>query len=518
MHKYKIGLVILTALIAGCKKDNYDDVSLVATAKDPQNLSALYEITQDNTGLVTITPNGESVASYDVYYGDGTSTPAKVQPGKNTQHKYGEGIFNVKTVAHNLAGKTTELTKQLTVTFRAPENLEVTTAVDPSNNFTLNVSAKALYETHFIVYFGTGSNEIPLSFNEGQMISHTYTTSGTYSIKVVALSGGAATTMVTKNITILSPQNLPLQFEATASNYTFTNFDGGNTTVIANPQINGINTSAQVAKMVKGAGQVWGGSWIGLSSAIDFSTNKIFRMKVFSPRAGAKVLLKVENATNSGISYEKEVTTSVANAWEDLVFDYTGINTSNAYHHIVIIFDLGTVGDGSSNFTFLFDDIRLVPNDVMLPLNFESTTLNYTFTDFDGGTAAVISNPQSNGINTSSKAGRMVKNAGQVWGGSYITLTNPIDFSVLKTFRMKVFSPRANAKVLLKVENLSNGGISYEKEVTVGTANAWTDLSFDFSGINTGNSYQKIVLIFELGTVGDGSSDFTFLFDDIRLM
>ena len=83
---------------------------------------------------------------------------------------------------------------------------------------------------------------------------------------------------------------------------------------------------------------------------------------------------------------------------------------------------------------------------------------------------------------------------------------------------MKVFSPRANAKVLLKVENVSNGGISYEKEVTVGTANTWTDLSFDFSGINTGNSYQKIVLIFDLGTVGDGSSNFTFLFDDIRLM
>ncbi len=518
MQKYIIGLAVLVALVAGCKKDNYDDVSLAASAKDPQNLSALYEITQDNTGLVTITPNGESVSYYEVYYGDGNSTPAKVQPGKYTQHNYGEGVYNVKTVAHNLAGKTTEFTKQLTVTFRAPEDLEVTAAIDPSNNFTVNVSATALYETHFAVYFGTGANEIPLSFNEGQTISHTYSTSGNYTIKVIALSGGAASTTITKNVTIQNPLNLPLQFEAAASNYTFTNFDGGNASVIANPQVNGINTSAQVGRMVKGAGQVWGGSQIALSSAIDFTTNKIFRMKVFSPRAGAKVLLKVENATNSGINYEKEVTTSTANAWEDLVFDYSGINTSNAYHKIVLIFDLGTMGDGSANFTFLFDDIRLVPNDVMLPLNFESSTLSYSFTDFDGGRVTVINNSQLNGINTSSKVCQMVKNAGQVWGGSYIALTNPIDFLVLKTFRMKVFSPRANAKVLLKVENLSNGGISYEKEVTVGTANTWTDLSFDFSGINTGNSYQKIVLIFDLGTVGDGSSNFTFLFDDIRLM
>ncbi len=37
-----------------------------------------------------------------------------------------------------------------------------------------------------------------------------------------------------------------------------------------------------------------------LGTPIDFSANKVFRMKVFSPRVGAKVLLKVENATNGG--------------------------------------------------------------------------------------------------------------------------------------------------------------------------------------------------------------------------
>ena len=92
---------------------------------------------------------------------------------------------------------------------------------------------------------------------------------------------------------------------------------------------------------------------------MDF-TNKIFRMKVWSPRVGAKVLLKVENSANSAQNYEKEVTTSVANAWEDLVFDYTGINTGNSYNRVVLIFDNGTPGDGSSTFTFYFDDIRPV--------------------------------------------------------------------------------------------------------------------------------------------------------------
>lgn len=518
MKAYLIGSLLLLGFITGCQKNNYDDVSLVNTVKDPQNLSALFEITQDNTGLVTITPNGESVSWYEIFYGDATATPGKVEPGKKIQHTYAEGNYNVKIVAHNLAGKTAEVTKPLTVTFRAPEDLQVTTAIDPGNNFKLNVSATALYETQFRVYFGLGPSEVPVSFNEGQTISYVYAAPGNYTVRVVALSGGAATTELTRTITILNPVNLPLNFEAAIANYSFTNFDGGVATVIANPQQNGVNTSAQVGRMVKNAGQVWGGSWIGLSSPINFSTNKIFRMKVFSPRAGAKVLLKVENATNAGINYEKEVTTSVANAWEDLVFDYTGINTANAYHNIVLIFELGTVGDGSSNFTFLFDDIRLVADELMLPLNFESGTLTYGFTNFDGGNASVIANPQSGGINTSAKVGQMVKNAGQVWGGSFLTLANPIDFSVLKTFKMKVFSPRANAKVLLKVENISNGAVSFEKELTVGVANAWTDLTFDFSTINTGNTYQKVVLIFDLGTVGDGSPNYTFLFDDIRLI
>jgi hypothetical protein len=82
-------------------------------------------------------------------------------------------------------------------------------------------------------------------------------------------------------------------------------------------------------------------------------------MKVYSPRVGAKVLMKVENLTNGALNFEKEVSTTVANGWEELTFDYSAINTANTYQKVVIIFDLGTVGDGSANFTFLLDDIRL---------------------------------------------------------------------------------------------------------------------------------------------------------------
>ncbi len=686
--KYFLSLSFLALLATGCKKEINDDISFVETAAAPAQLSVLFEITQDNSGLVTITPNGEGVASYDVYFGDATTAPAKVYPGKNTQHTYAEGVYTVKIVAYNITGKTTEFTRQLTVAFRAPENLDVTVTIDPNNNYKVNVTATALYETFFRVYFGDVPNEVPVSFIEGATVSRTYAAVGTYNVRVVALSGGAATTQVIKVVNIVDPVLLPLTFESPTVNYTFSDFGGGAVTRINNPQSSGINTSSKVGRMVKNAGEVYGGSLIALGAPIDFTNNKVFRMKVFSPRVGAKVLLKVENLTNGGISFEKEVVTTVANAWEDLAFNYNAINTANSYQKIVLIFDLGIMGDGSPNFTFLFDDIRLTnqlptslldlpvtfdlpavnytvvdfgnnqtvdavdpvvpgnnvkrttkptgaetwagttmgagftapipftatktqmsvrvyspaagirirlkvedrnnnarsveteamtqaantwetlifdfanqssgtaalnltytynmaslffdfniagtgkvfywddvtflaanttPNYLILPVDFQSTTYPYPFTDFGGGNVTVVNNPAPGGINTSTKVGKMVKNAGEVYGGSFIEMVNPINFSVNRTFTVKVYSPRVGAKLLLKVENATNGGINFEKEVATTTANAWETLTFDYNAINVGNFYSKIVLIFDLGTMGDGSPNFTYYFDDITL-
>ena len=517
-----LSLFFLVAVIAiGCKKEKYEDTSFVAAANGPDSLSVLFEITQDNSGLVTITPNGVGAVKYDVYYGHGPATPTTIDAGKNTTHVYPEGVYNVRLVAYSVNGKTKELTKQLTVAFRAPENLQVTVTADPANNYRVNVSASALYETNFRVYFGDVPNEVPMSFLEGQTVSHLYTATGTYNVRVVALSGGAATTEQTVPFTIVDPLLLPLTFQSTTLNYNWFNFDGGNMTTVNNPNPSGINTSTKVAKMVKNPGQPWGGSVISLSSAMDFSTNKIFRVKVHSPRVGAKMLLKVENATNGGINFEKEATTTVANAWEYLYFDYSTINTAQSYHKIVVIWELGTPGDGSANFTFYMDDFELVASlplaPLSLPLTFESTTTTFGWFDFDGGQVTVINNPQSNGINTSARVCRMVKNPGQPWGGSFLTLTSPMDFSTNKVFRMKVYSPRAGAKVLLKVENSANPGQNYEKEVVTTMANNWEDLVFDYTGINAAGTFDRVVLIFELGTPGDGSANFTFLFDDIRL-
>ncbi|MBU7578271.1 MAG: hypothetical protein KAF40_09440 [Flavihumibacter sp.] len=679
----------LGLLWSGCKKESFDDIAFAEGAAAPDKLSAIFDITQDNTGKVSIYPNGEGMAYYLVHFGDGTQQPQRVSPGRKVEHVYAEGNYNVRILGIGVNGLTTEVTQPLTVSFKAPENLDFTATIDPSNPFKVNVSASADYETVFRVYFGEEEDEEPVSLLEGGTASYTYAQTGTYTIRVVALSGGQASTELSKEITIVNPLLLPLDFENSTLNYEWINFGGGVVTLIDNPHVNPGNPSTKVGQMIKYAPEPWGGSVITLSQPIDFSANKIFRMKVYSPRAGATVLLKVENISDGGIFYELQQPVTKANEWEDLVFDFSAINTSNSYQKVVLIFDLGTPGDGSANFTFLFDDIRLVNslpptdapislpvtfdldnvdytvtdfggnssedaidptnasnnvkkttkgngaevwagttigtptgfpqkipftatatkmsvrvyspaagipvllkvevhtdggifveklatttvanawetlefdfntgtpalnlsrnydkasiffdfgtngngkvfywddvqmvgagggNDVLaLPLSFESSTLTYDFVNFDGGQVTIIDNPVSGGTNTSSKVARMVKNPGQPWGGAFISLAAPIDFSVKKTFTMKVYSPRVGAKVLLKVENQNDGGIAFEKELSTTKAGEWETLSFDYSAINTANSYQKVVLIFDLGTPGDGSANFTWYFDDITL-
>ncbi len=150
---------------------------------------------------------------------------------------------------------------------------------------------------------------------------------------------------------------IPIDFESNAIDYRFTNFYGGATTKIANPQVSGINKSTNVGKMVKGDGKEWAGSYILLASPIDFSVSKTVKVKVFMPRVGAKLLLKVENATDQSIYYEQEAAATTANAWEELTYDFSDIDVNKQYQKLVIIFDLGTLGDGSANYTYLFDDI-----------------------------------------------------------------------------------------------------------------------------------------------------------------
>ena len=517
--------IALSVLIFGCESDD-DQVDLSDMAL-PSNLGATFKITQDNSGLVTITPKGESANTFQVDFGDGSSPATGIKVGESVEHVYEEGDYQVGIMGLNLNGRTAEGTQDLTVSFRAPEGLEVTIAKAADDNYTVNVSATAEYAAMFEVYFGDTDDEEPTPMMIGETVSHTYDSVGDYDVRVVALSGGSATTELTQTVEIRDPLLLPVDFESPTKNYSFYNFGGADGVVdpvIDNPDPSGINTSARVAEYTKPVGsEVWAGTTINLDENIDFSTQKYIAVDVWSPQAGIPVIFKVENINDANIFVESTVNTTVSNEWETLVFDMSGADLSMDYAKIVLFFNFGTPGNGE---TYYFDNIKQTTLDpIKLPLNFESENATYNWGGFGGASGEVIDNPDMSGINTSSRVTKLNKSSGsETWAGISLNLDEPVEYSNGTTVKMKVWSPRAGTPILFKMEDSdsapdANGNPSVVVEVFQNTtvAGEWEELSFDltsFGAFDTAIDYDRVIVFYDFGNSGQGED---FYFDDINI-
>ncbi|NBL64100.1 hypothetical protein GV828_02670 [Flavobacterium sp. NST-5] len=509
--KYIIGLFLLFAI--GCSDDN-NDLGFVENAESPKNISALFTITQDNSGLVTIRPNGEGATQYKVDFGDGTPQSEIFLPGQTVNHSYAEGNYTVSITATGINGKETVYTQPLTVSFLAPTDLDLVVNPENGNPFQLNFSATANLETYFEIYFGEDPDQEPVQFNEGQTVSHTYANIGTYQVRLIAYSGGSATTEIIEEITIFNPLILPLNFESTTLNYAFGDFGGTFSEVVNNPAPSEFNASSRVGRHVKNNGaETWGGTTIALDEPVDFSTMTKISMKVWSPVAGAVVKLKFENLNDANIAMEVDQTTTVANGWETLVYDFGTVNNDNAYQRIALFFDFGNNGNGAN---YYFDDIKLTSGEAVLelPVTFENNSINYNFTNFGGAGAGPVANPNPSGINNSANVAVFNKpNGAETWAGTFLTFPDALDFSVLQKIKMKVWSPQSGITVMMKLEN-ADASQFVEVPVVNSVANGWEELTFDFTGINTANQYVKIVLFFDFNVAGNGAS---YYFDDIKL-
>jgi len=354
-----ISALIVLSIFSSCSKEN--DVPNLDAISAPNTISAAISVKADNSGDVIITPSGEGVTQFEIYYGDGTTEPGIVNPGNSITHTFLESTaagWPVKIVGTTLNGKTAETIIPVNVTFFAPTDLLVTIAPVPSNSLGITVKAAAEFETGFKVYFGEDPNETPVTFLQDDIITHFYTNAGTYQVKVVAITGGAASTEYTQNVTVTVPVliNLPLDFESATLPYSFTNFGGANTVVGANTHIGGINTSAKVGALTKGGGaQIWAGSFIELSNPIDFSLIKKLKMKVWGPQGNIVVKMKLENLADPSKNKEIDATYTNANSWQELTFDFASINMSYTYQRVVVFFDFGVTGNGA---TYFFDDIK----------------------------------------------------------------------------------------------------------------------------------------------------------------
>jgi hypothetical protein len=328
------------------------------------------------------------------------------------------------------------------------------------------------------------------------------------------------------SFSIVNSQSLPFDFESDITTTDFIDFDGGTAMVIDNPQNIGINTSSKVAQIMRDGGQVWAGSKINLDQNLDFTSLNIISMKVYTTApAGTQVKMKLEG---NGAA-ERDQFTTVSGEWEIITWDFTGTPTD--FNDIVFMFDFGNVGDGSANSTFLFDDVEQIfgGTQIDLPVDFESSTVNYTLTDFEGNSSFLTTDPtdSNNTVIQAMKTPQASPSGGTTIGTNGGFATNiPLTLADSK-MNVKVWSPAPGTPIRLKVEDSNDPTHTCETETNTTVSEGWEVLEFDFLnqapgtellsvGLDMGWTYNKASIFFNFGTNGASDNGQIYYFDDVK--
>ncbi|MEX0998009.1 MAG: carbohydrate-binding protein [Flavobacteriaceae bacterium] len=152
---------------------------------------------------------------------------------------------------------------------------------------------------------------------------------------------------------------LPVGFESTTLTYDILGFEGADSAIIDNPDQSGINPTSRVLRTTKTQGaQFFAGTLLNLDAPIDFSSSQKFRMKVWSPKSGIPVRVRLENADNS-VGFELDANTTTLNEWEELEWDFSSLNPTADLVRVVVFFEFvpDLPGDGS---TYYYDDIQII--------------------------------------------------------------------------------------------------------------------------------------------------------------
>jgi hypothetical protein len=535
MKKIKLifGFVCLLAIAISCTVDGIDgETSMLDSVTAPSEVLAFYNITQDNTGSVTITPNGEGAVSYDIYYGDDTTAAVNVLQGKSTTHVYKEGNYTVKIVAIGITGLKMEMTQSLVVSFKAPKNLEVVITNDLAISKKVNVTVTADYATMFDVYFGEAGNDVPVSANAGGTASYVYAQAGTYTIRVVVKSAAIQTTEKSQDIVaiaIIQPTAAaptpPIRSagdvtsifsDAYTPNVTVNewNPDWGQSTKLFNIVIAGTN-------MLKYVDLNYTGIVTDYGNPTNLSDKTFVHFDYWTTDATSLSFKMVNTTIASGPTKESLVSVSSIELgkWVSVNIPLSSF-TTNMSAITQMLFE-------SSKSTVFIDNLYFykgVPESIQMPLDFESSQLTYTLGGFGGVTATRIANPDKSGSNLSNNVVKLDKASGaEVWAGASLNLDSSVNFTKGTKVSVNVWSPKVGAKILFKMEDSKspkdgngNASVIVEVETLTTVANGWQVLTFDLTGFpafSTANSYDTIIIFPDFGTAGTGTS---YYFDDIK--
>ena len=494
-------LFVFTAFIS-CKEDFLEETDFGIVA--PTNVNATFNITQDNTGLVTITPTADGAVSFDVDYGDGSDPATGIAIGKHTKHTYTEGNHTVGIIANGLGGLKTAATVDLVVSFKAPQNLVVAITNSATISQQVDVVATADFATTFDVDPGVAGADA-VSANIGETASYKYAEAGTYTITVTAKGGAIETTSYSEEFEVTkilqpvasapTPRNRPSSSVISLYGSAYPDQQVGN--------FNGFPDWGQ-----GGQGSSWAEfdlngdkmlQYVNLSyqgnqfDAVDLSGMEYIHLDVWTADVEKLELFLIQTA----IPQETPIVVDlVADQWNSIdipLSSYTDLGQA-----ITAIDQLKYVGTPWGGGSVFVDNVYFYKaSEVKLPIRFSQEE---KFEGVGGAGFALGVDPTN-----SSNATGVVTNGGNDWETAEISLDVPI--SIVNggdnVYSVKIHSPDDAAHALMmKLQGSPDDEYIELSKPFQGAG--WHTITFDFSTI-TAQAWPNP------GGAWDGTADFSRL-------
>ena len=217
-----------------------------------------------------------------------------------------------------------------------------------------------------------------------------------------------------------------------------------------------------------------------------------------------------------GVKVSRDIPISPTGGWTNWSNKQTTIDLTAGIHVLRLVVTEGEFNLAKMTFSYNASECADIGANTGLPFDFETTPTTVDFNNFDGGTATVeaVTAPQNNGNNSNNLA-KIVRDGGKSWAGAYLNLNEPLNFETNKYMTLKVWTEAPiGTSIQLKLEQQS-GAAAYSQATTTTRTGEWETLAFDFSSLGL-STYDKLVFMFDIGNVGDGSESSTFYFDDVQ--
>jgi hypothetical protein len=528
--------------LAGCQPSDPNSpkvAELTAIAVEPGNVTLDVGGMQSLTVVGTFSDGSTRDVSFGSTFATSAGSIATVSPtGLVSAVAPGAATINV---THTSSGKTA--TAQVTV---APLRV-ISITLTPAASVLAPGATQQLLVTGRFNNATTGNVTAGSTFASSDATVATVDATGLITAvgpgnATITATHTASAATATATVDVTAAEFSSIDFDTAGVVYTLTGFGGAEDATLVPDPANATNTVARVVKSA--TAELWAGTTVSTGPNLTVgnipftATDTRITVRVYSPRVGVVVRLKVEDSADPARSVETEAVTTVANAWETLTFNFANpvsgtapLNLAYAYNRMSIFFDFGTTGAAGGGGTFYFDDMRFALGGSSgntgtcsgSCIDFSSPTVKYA--PFEG---LVLAAQADDPLDPSNNVAQFVKGpSGQPWAGATIytidaTLSVPaFDLSTDKVVTLRVNAPAAGLTVRLKIEDATNPAVFLEQDALTTKANEWETLSFDFAtpvggSYDPANTYDRVSLFPVFSTTAPPATDLTFYFDELQ--